>query len=187
MTLKSIRYTNFNNIYLIGPMGSGKTSVGKQLAHLTKKFFYDVDVEVEKHVGINIAEIFRRDGEKSFRKQEVKTIASLCKLNNIVLSTGGGSVLINTNRQHLFNNGIVIYLTIPVEVQLERISKRADTRPLLVKYSSKEKLYQLNKERELLYKILADFAYLTSEVKPHQLALKILMDIQKVYKSTYAH
>ncbi|QHG92218.1 shikimate kinase [Coxiella endosymbiont of Amblyomma sculptum] len=168
------------NIYLIGPMGSGKTSIGKQLSDLTKKFFYDSDVEIEKHTGMNIPEIFEREGEDRFRKQEVETIVSLCKFNNIILSTGGGSVLVDTNRHHLSKNGIVVYLMITAEIQIKRLSLDKNNRPLFTQYNSKEKILKLNKERESLYKNTANLTYsVDNSTGPRQTAIQILMDINK--------
>lgn len=172
----------FGNIYLVGPMGSSKTSVGRQLAGLTGNRFYDSDIEIEKQTGANIPWIFEREGEKGFRKREVKMIDSLCRFKNIILSTGGGTVLIETNRRYLSENGIVVYLMVSVDTQLKRIARKGKARPLLVKYNSKEQLQQLNKEREPLYKTIADVTYLTDRLKPRQLAIQILMDIQKVIK-----
>ncbi|MFW0094876.1 MAG: shikimate kinase [Coxiella endosymbiont of Haemaphysalis qinghaiensis] len=170
----------FGNIYLVGPMGSSKTSVGKQLANLTGNRFYDSDIEIEKRTGADISWIFEREGEKGFRKREVKMIYSLCKYKNIILSTGGGTVLIETNRRYLSENGIVVYLMVSVETQLKRIARKGKARPLFIKHNSKEKLQKLNKEREPLYQIIADFTYLTDGLKPRQLAIQILMDIQNL-------
>ena len=168
-----------NNIYLIGPMGSGKTSVGKQLANLTGNRFYDSDIEIEKHTGVDIPSIFEQEGEEVFRKREAEMISSLCKLNNIILSTGGGSVLLETNRRYLSENGIVIYLMVSVETQLKRITCNSNARPLFIKHNSREKLQQLNERREPLYQTIADFIYLMDSSNPHQLAIRILIDVKK--------
>lgn len=176
------QYTKLNNIYLIGPMGSGKTTVSKHLANLTGNSFYDSDTEIEKWTGVDIPWIFEQEGEEGFRKRESQIIYSLCKFNNIILSTGGGVVLNETNRLSLSKNGIVVYLTVSVETQLKRISSKGKARrPLLIKYNSKEKLQALNKERQLLYKAIADLTYSTDGLNPYQLSTKILMDIKKNY------
>ena len=109
-------------------------------------------------------------------------ISSLCKLNNIILSTGGGAVLIETNRHYLSENGVVVYLMVSIETQLKRISRKGKARPLFIKHNSKEKLQKLNEERESFYQTIVDFTYPTDNLKPPQLAIQILMDIQKVYK-----
>src|ERR1700722_16588317 len=100
-----------NNIYLIGPMGSGKTSVGSALATLTGFPFYDSDSEIEKQCGLDIPTIFAQHGEAAFRRHESQVIESLCQFNPIILSVGGGAVLTDSNRFHLSENGIVIHLT----------------------------------------------------------------------------
>ena len=179
ITIHTQQYKKLNNIYLIGPMGSGKTSVGTQLANLTGNRFYDSDIEIEKHTGIDISLIFKREGEEVFRKREAETIYSLCKLNNIILSTGGGTVLSDANRRYLSENGIVIYLMVSMEVQLKRITYKSESRPLFIKHNSKEKLQKLNEGREPLYRTIADFTYLMDGLKPRQLAIRILIDIKK--------
>lgn len=180
-------YKKLNNIYLIGPMGSGKTSVGKWLANLIGNRFYDSDIEIEKRTGLNIPWIFEHEGEKIFRRRETKIISSLCKLNNIILSTGGGAVLIEANRHHLSKNGIVVYLMVSAETQLKRITCTDKSRPLFIKHNSKEKLQKLNKEREILYQTIADFTHSTDSLKPHHLAIRILMDIKKFIKCAYEY
>ncbi len=142
------------NIYLIGPMGSGKTSVGKQLANLTGNRFYDSDIEIEKRTGADIPSIFEREGEEGFRKREADMISSLCKFNNIVLSTGGGVVLNETNRRFLSENGIVVYLTVSVETQLKRITCKGKARPLFIKHNSKKNFRKLMKNASLCIKLL---------------------------------
>ena len=109
-----------NNIYLIGPMGSGKTTVGKSLAALTRKTLYDSDHEIERTTGVDISWIFEVEGEAGFRKREETVIAQLTQMNHIILSTGGGAVLASNNRQHLAQNGVVIYLQVSVNKQLKR-------------------------------------------------------------------
>lgn len=179
ITIHAQRYKKLRNIYLIGPMGSGKTSVGKQLAHLTGNRFYDSDIEIEKRTGADIPWIFEREGEKGFRKREAEIISSLCKFNDIVLSSGGGVVLNENNRRFLSENGIVVYLTVSVETQLKRIAHKGEARPLFIKHNSKEKLQELNEEREPLYKAIADFTYRMDSLKPRQVSIRILTDIKK--------
>ena len=187
ITIHTQHYKKLNNIYLIGPMGAGKTSVGKQLANLIGNRFYDSDIEIEKRTGLNIPWIFEQEGEKIFRKRETEMISLLCKLNNIILSTGGGSVLIEANRRHLSENGIVVYLTVSTEAQLKRITFKDKSRPLFIKHNSKEKLQKLNKERELLYQTIADFTYPMDSLKPHHLAIRILTDIKKFIKCAHEY
>ena len=98
------------NIFLIGPMATGKTTIGKKLAKETSKKFYDSDQEIKKNTGADIPLIFEIEGDAGFRNRETKIISKLVLLRNIVLSTGGGAVLLEENRKMLTDNGIVIYL-----------------------------------------------------------------------------
>ena len=99
-----------NNIFLIGPMASGKTTIGRKLAKKTSKKFYDSDKDITKITGAEIPLIFEIEGDSGFRKRETKIISKLVLLKNIVLSTGGGAILTKENRKMLVENGIVIYL-----------------------------------------------------------------------------
>lgn len=176
---------NYHNIYLIGPMGTGKTTVGKCLSILTGSLFYDSDSEIEKQTGTNIPWIFEKEGETGFRKRESKMIKLLCKLNNIVLSTGGGAVLTESNRLCLSSYGIVLYLTVSVDIQFKRIIQKRKSRPLFSKYNSKENLRKLNEKREPFYLSIADLVYSTDNLRPRQLANQILNDIKKIYKTSH--
>ncbi len=168
--------TKTNNIYLIGPMGAGKTSVGKQLAKLTKLRFYDTDTEIMERTGVQLSWIFEVEKEAGFRKREQDMIAELTALKDIVLSTGGGSILKPENRQCLSANGFVIYLSVSLGKQLQRTSRQKVTRPLLEQPNPEQILIQLNKEREPLYVEIADFTYNTDDYTPIALAKKILKD-----------
>lgn len=166
------------NIYLIGPLGAGKSSVGKCLAELAKLTFYDSDHEIERLTGVDISWIFEVEGEAGFRKREAETIAVLTKLDHIVLSTGGGAVINKTNRKLLRENGVVVYLKVSIERQLQRTSRKKDSRPLLKVYNTKEKLEQLNKTRSPMYEEIAKLTYETDDLSPRALATQILKDIE---------
>ena len=172
------------NIYLIGPMGVGKTSIGKQLAKLTKRLFYDSDQEIKKRTGSNIPWIFKTEGESSFRRCEREMIDMLCRLNNIILATGGGAVLHENNRDQLSQNGIVVYLTTTIETQLKRIRQKGEIRPIFLKNNSKGKLQELNEIRRSFYQAIADFIYPTDSLNSFQLANQILTDIKKNYSKS---
>ncbi|WP_315957681.1 shikimate kinase [Coxiella burnetii] len=175
---------NLTNIYLIGPMGAGKTSVGSQLAKLTKRILYDSDKEIEKRTGADIAWIFEMEGEAGFRRREREMIEALCKLDNIILATGGGVVLDEKNRQQISETGVVIYLTASIDTQLKRIGQKGEMRrPLFIKNNSKEKLQQLNEIRKPLYQAMADLVYPTDDLNPRQLATQILVDIKQTYQT----
>ena len=111
-----------NNIFLIGPMGAGKTTIGKKIASKTSRKFFDSDYEIKKTTGADIPLIFEIEGEAGFRERETKIISELVLLRNIVLSTGGGTILIQKNRELLTDNGIIIYLKSSAEKIFNRTS-----------------------------------------------------------------
>ena len=164
-------------------MGSGKTRVGNQLAKLTERIFYDSDKEIEKRAGTSIEWIFKTEKEAGFRYREKKVIEVLCKLNSIILATGGGVVLSKGNREKLSATGIVVYLTASTDNQLKRISQKGEIyRPLFIKNNYKGNLQQLNEIRKPLYQLIADVIYKTDNLNPLQLAIQILSDIRETFR-----
>ena len=143
------------NIYLIGPMGSGKTAVGRSLARHLGKPFYDSDTEIVRRTGVDIPYIFEKEGEAGFRKRERQVIAELTAGQGLVLATGGGAVLDAGNRQHLAGRGFVVYLRASIEHQLRRTG-RTDSRPLLQTGDPRETLERLFAMRDPLYREIAD-------------------------------
>lgn len=143
------------SVYLIGPMGSGKSAVGRQLAREIRLDFYDTDQEIETRTGVDIAFIFEKEGEAGFRQREREMIAELTQLDNIVLATGGGSILDPDNRHRLAKQGTVVYLRTSVEQQLSR-TRRSKERPLLNGDDPKGVLTELMAIREPLYQEVAD-------------------------------
>src|SRR5215510_11162706 len=119
-----------SNVFLIGPMGSGKTAVGRQLARTLRLAFHDSDVEIERRTGVDIPYIFEKEGEAGFRERERETIDSLTQLEDVVIATGGGAVLLPENRERLAARGRVVYLRTGIEHQLER-TRHGRHRPLL--------------------------------------------------------
>jgi shikimate kinase len=148
------------NIFLIGPMGSGKSAVGRQLARLLDAPFYDSDIEIEKRTGVDIPYIFEKEGESGFRLREREAIESLTLLEPLVLATGGGAVLLPENRAHLAERGCVVYLQTSVEQQVNRV-RHMRNRPLLNNVDSTDKLTQLMAERAQLYSEIADLTVAT--------------------------
>jgi shikimate kinase len=143
------------NLYLIGPMGSGKTAVGKRLATLLGKQFFDSDVEIEKRTGVDIRYIFEKEGEQRFREREREVIADLATLDGVIVATGGGAVLDPANRERLARTGTVVYLQATVDAQLQR-TKPSRNRPLLMNDDPRAVLERLFAIRRPLYEEIAD-------------------------------
>jgi shikimate kinase len=144
-----------HSIFLIGPMGSGKTAVAKCLARLLDYPFYDSDLEIESRSGADIPLIFEREGEAGFRRRERDIIAELTARPRIVLATGGGAILNPDNRHDLASRGWVVYLETSIEQQAERAG-RTRHRPLLHGGDPKARLEELRRAREPLYREIAD-------------------------------
>ena len=168
-----------NRIFLVGLMGAGKTTIGKQLATNLNYTFYDSDHEIEAHTGAPIPLIFELEGEAGFRKRESKMIEQLSKLDNIVLATGGGAVLAEHNRDILSARGIIVYLSATVE-QLHNRTKRDKNRPLLQTDDPIDTLHNLIDEREPLYKEIADVIVDTGKANIKTTASNIVNKINDV-------
>lgn len=144
------------NIFLVGLMGAGKTSIGRQLARALSLEFVDSDHEIERRTGADIPWIFDIEGEEGFRKRETKVIADLCQQRGIILATGGGAILAEENRKCLRRNGTVIYLCASLEKLCQRVS-RSNHRPLLAnKEDPRPRLEALFTIRDPLYREIAD-------------------------------
>lgn len=143
------------NLFLIGPMGAGKTTVGRQLAEHYRKEFVDSDQEIQRRTGVDIPTIFEFEGEKGFRQREQEVIEELSARDEVVVATGGGAVINEDNRKVLSSRGLVIYLHCSVEQQFER-THRDKNRPLLQTDDPMSKLKSLMAERDPLYRQTAD-------------------------------
>jgi shikimate kinase len=139
------------NVFLVGMMGAGKTTIGKLLAHFLEKTFYDSDREIQKRTGVSIPTIFEIEGEAGFRKRETEILSELVKIRNIVLATGGGAVLSEVNRTTLRHSGTVIYLRASIE-DLWRRTRQDKNRPLLQTPDPRAKLAELYAQRDPLYR-----------------------------------
>ena len=164
------------NLFLIGPMGSGKSAVGRALAAQLHRHFYDSDDEIESRTGVDVAFVFEKEGESGFRQREAKAIAELTTRTGIVLATGGGAVLSAANRRHLGARGFVVYLQTSVDEQLRRI-RHGRERPLIAGEDEIERrrvLETLMSQRAAKYEELADLIVETSGRKVNAVVREVL-------------
>ena len=142
-------------IFIVGPMASGKSTLGKKLAQTLEIDFLDTDNEIEKKAGAEISWIFEVEGEDGFRERESKALQKSVEKDNVVISTGGGVVTIEENRDLMIAKGKVVYLKTPIEIQLSR-TENDKKRPLLSQGSREQTLRVLKKERDPQYEEIAD-------------------------------
>jgi len=151
------------NIFLVGPMGAGKSTIGRQLARHLHLEFFDSDTEIERRTGADIAWVFELEGEDGFRLREEKVIEELTENTGIVLATGGGSILSKESRNRLSARGVVVYLQTTIEKQLAR-TQRDKRRPLIAEADNpREVLENLAELRNPLYEEIADIVVRTDE------------------------
>ena len=144
-----------SNIFLIGPMGAGKSTIGRRLAAALDKTFVDADHALEERTGVDIPLIFEIEGEAGFRKRESELLAELVLREGIVLATGGGAVLSARNCAHLAGHGFVIYLDAPIDLLVARVA-RDRHRPLMQTANPKATMRELMRIRDPLYRESAD-------------------------------
>lgn len=166
------------NIFFVGPMGAGKTTIGRQLARSLGRTFIDSDREIEKRTGADIPLIFELEGESGFRSREKAVIDDLTAGDDIVLATGGGAILDPDNRRHLSERGFVIYLSAPLEQLFQRTS-RDKNRPLLQTENPRERLQQIIAERDPLYREVADLVLVTDRQPVRQVSNKLLQTLRE--------
>ena len=165
------------NIFLVGPMGAGKSTIGRQLAQQLNMEFVDSDHEIERRTGADIAWVFDVEGEEGFRDREEKVINELTEKQGIVLATGGGSVKSKETRNRLSARGVVVYLETTIEKQLAR-TQRDKKRPLLQVDTPREVLEALALERNPLYEEIADVTIQTDEQSAKVVANQIIQLIE---------
>ncbi len=170
------------NIFLIGPMGSGKTAVGRQLARLFHYTFHDSDADIEARTGVDIPFIFEQEGEAGFRLRERESIDRLTRLEGIVLATGGGAVIDPDNRRALAERGAVVYVITSVEQQIAR-TRHARHRPLLNDVDAERTLQQLMHCRAALYEEIADVTVSTDRRRVQLVAEEIHRALQQAQPS----
>lgn len=171
------------NIVMIGPMGSGKTTIGRRLADMLGKQFVDCDQTLEQRLGVNISLIFDLEGEEGFRHREHLMLKELCLQKNIVLATGGGSILRPENRELLRRFGTVVYLETSVKQQISRL-ERDKARPLLQRPDREEHLYKLAEQRNPLYSEIADITVKARDLPVEQMAQHTLSILQQQFESS---
>lgn len=181
------KVTNFtvkttNNIFLIGPMGAGKTTMGRQIAKRLHMDFADSDHAIEAHTGVDIPLIFEKEGEAGFRKRETAIIDELTQQKNLVLATGGGAILAEENRRHLKQRGIVIYLQSDIRYLIER-TRHDKNRPLLQTANPAARLRELMTLREPLYLQTADIIINTGQQSIRSV-INTILDKIKAFQST---
>jgi shikimate kinase len=169
------------NIFLIGPMGSGKTAVGRHLARLFHYTFHDSDADIEAKTGVDIPFIFEKEGEAGFRSRERESIDRLTRLESIVLATGGGAVIDPANRAALAARGVVVYLATSVNQQIER-TRHARHRPLLHDADPEQRLEELMGRRAVLYAEIADFTVTTDGRRVQLVAEEIHHELRRTQK-----
>ena len=152
------------NIILVGLMGAGKSTIGRNIAKRLNKDFYDSDRVIEERTGVDISTIFEIEGEQGFRDREEQVIEELCKMKNIVIATGGGSILREKSRKNIRKYGHVVYLQTSAELLYSRI-RYDKSRPLMQTNSPLETLKQLLSDREPYYLELADSVIKTGKQK----------------------
>ena len=167
------------SLFLIGPMGSGKTAVGRQLARALGLPFHDSDAEVERRTGVDIPYIFEKEGEAGFRQREREALVALTALEGIVLATGGGAVLLPENRRRLAERGCVVYLKTSVAQQADRV-RHGRNRPLLAAggEDADSRLTELMDMRAPLYAEIADIVVPTDGKRVNSVAEHILRELE---------
>lgn len=168
------------NLYLIGMMGAGKTTVGQILAEKLNYRFFDTDTLIEQVAGKTINEIFTNDGESTFREIETKVLSELSAYTNLAIATGGGIILKRENWSYL-HHGLIVWLDAPAELLMSRLAND-NTRPLLKDPNPLEKLQKLLEERQALYSQADLHISISTEDTPADIAAKVMTAIPQVLK-----
>ncbi|MDH4284349.1 MAG: shikimate kinase [Gallionellaceae bacterium] len=181
----AVRKHSSGNIFLVGMMGAGKTTVGKQLAQHYGKAFVDCDEEIQRRTGVTIPHIFDVEGEAGFRQREANTIHDLVGLDNIVLATGGGAVLSEQNRNALRSNGVVVYLKSSAHDLWQR-TRHDRNRPLLQTADPLAKLKELCVQRDPFYTEVADLVITTGKQSVNSLVQQLRKELQHFWDAGHS-
>ena len=165
--------SKLSRIFLVGPMGVGKSTIGKMLADALGLTFIDSDQEVERRAGADIAWIFDVEGERGFREREAQVLVDLTCMDNVVIATGGGSILREESRNNLRKRGLVVHLDADIELLVERTATE-NNRPLLQGGDPEAMFRKLKAERDGLYESVRDFHVLVDEAGSNKVADEIL-------------
>lgn len=177
------RVKSGGNIYLVGMMGAGKTTVGRLLARRLKRRFIDADQEIERRCGVRIPVIFDIEGEAGFRSREAQMVAELTALDEVVLATGGGAVLAPENRHLLASRGTVVYLRAQPADLYERV-RQDKNRPLLATGDPRARLEELYTKRDPLYREVADLVVETGRQDVQALVRELLAKLEERWKQS---
>lgn len=169
------------NLFLVGPMGAGKSSIGRRLARHFGLAFHDLDEAIETRCGASVALIFEMEGEDGFRKRETQALTALAALDGVLLATGGGAVLREENRALLRERGFVVYLRVDVAQQLRRLA-RDTQRPLLRTADRRERLERLARERESFYCEVAEIEMAASDLPVATVAQHLVDRVSAVWQ-----
>ena len=172
------------SVFLIGPMGAGKSTIGRYLAEILRKDFLDCDHEIEQRTGVSISLIFEIEGETGFRRREAAVLDELTGKDNLVLATGGGAILSEQNRQALRTRGTVVYLHAPIDTLLAR-TQRDRSRPLLLDSDRRTKFEEIMSARETIYRETADVIVITDQRSPQSVAQEIADKLKLLQPHAY--
>ena len=167
-----------NNIILIGPMGSGKTSIGKKMSKMIHFKFVDTDSLIEQKTGVNIPTIFEHEGEKGFREREAKVLQEISSSKNTVIGTGGGIIVLKENREIIKNLGFTVFLTASIK-ELAYRTEYDKNRPLIKNEDAESKLEILMKERKKYYEECADMKVSTEQYDATKISKMIIKNYEK--------
>ena len=171
------------NVYLVGMMGSGKTTVGKLLAEQLNYRFFDTDILIETIVGKTIKEIFSQEGEATFRGLETQVLGEVSAYTRSVISTGGGVVLKAKNWSYL-HHGLIVWLDVPVELLVKRLAED-DTRPLLKETDLNLKLTSLLEQRKSFYEEADLHIVIVESQEPKEIVTEIITQIPTKIKPEF--
>ena len=174
------------NIILVGPMGSGKTTIGRVVAREFGLDFHDCDHELERQTGASVNLIFDVEGEAGFRKRETALLRKLTGQNNVLIATGGGAVVREVNRKLLVRSGLIVWLKTSVDQQLKRLS-HDKSRPLLQAPDRRERLRNLALERDSLYASVADLEFSSTDRHYRHAAKELISQIRDYRKTQPEH